>query len=134
MKKTQNNYKKIINNSNHLLKYGSFGFKVNSFEKYNLKNKTHTHFIILKKIKKLVYNKKIKIWSNLNLNLNLTKLNVESRMGKGKGDIYENAVFLKPGDILCEFSNFSNAEKQKLFEYIKKKISIKIKNINKFNN
>lgn len=134
MKKTQNNYKTITNNFNHMLKNGSFGIKINSFKRYSSKNKAHINFTIAKKLKQLMYNKKIKVWLNLNLNLNLTKLNTESRMGKGKGNIHENAVFLKPGDVLYEFSDFSNFEKLKFIKYLKKKLPFKFKYVNKFNN
>ncbi|MGH1163429.1 ribosomal protein L16 [Bacillus mycoides] len=68
------------------------------------------------------------------MNLNLTKLNLESRMGKGKGSIYENAIFLKPGMILYEFDNFPISQKIKLFKYLKKKIFAKIIYIYKYNN
>lgn len=48
-------------------------------------------------------------------------------MGKEKGNVYENAVFLKTGDMLYEFSNFSNFGILKLVKYLKKKPPFKFK-------
>lgn len=116
-----------------MLKFGSFGFKINCYKRYNFSNYVQVQLIVLKKLKQLNNNKKIKSWSNLNFNMYLTKLTTESRMGKGKGNIYERAIFFKPGDILYEFDKtYVDVEKQ-LFKHLNKKLFTKIYSIRKYN-
>nr|YP_009490403.1 ribosomal protein L16 [Gracilaria spinulosa]AWH62542.1 ribosomal protein L16 [Gracilaria spinulosa] len=127
-KKTYNKYSLKLKQSNHVLKYGRFGIKSLSFNRLTKNQLDALKWIILKKLKLIMNNKKsFRFWTLLSLNLALTKFNTESRMGKGKGSIYTRAVYIKPGMILFEFDNLTVQQMQDLFNYILKKISFKIK-------
>nr|YP_010199762.1 ribosomal protein L16 [Gracilaria multipartita]UAD89720.1 ribosomal protein L16 [Gracilaria multipartita] len=127
-KKTHNKYLLKLKQSNHVLKYGCFGIKSLSFSRLTKNQLNALKWIILKKIKLVTNNKKnIRFWTLLSLNLALTKLNIESRMGKGKGSVYTHAVYVRPGMILFEFDNLTEQQMQNLFNYILKKISFKVK-------
>lgn len=47
-------------------------------------------------------------------------------MGKGKGAIYTEAFFLRPGSILFEFEGISKQQLIELLSFLKKKVSFKI--------
>nr|YP_010199787.1 ribosomal protein L16 [Gracilaria ornata]UAD89745.1 ribosomal protein L16 [Gracilaria ornata] len=127
-KKTHNNYSLKLKQSNHILKYGSFGIKSLSFSRLTESQLNALKWIILKKLKLVTNNKKnFRFWTLLSLNLALTKFNIESRMGKGKGSIYTHAVYIRPGMILFEFDNLTEQQMLHLFNYILKKISFKVK-------
>lgn len=119
--KNINQYKK-----NHLLKFGKFGIKSKNFSLILQKQLDSFYFIILKKFREIEPKKKIKIWNCLLLNLNLTKLSPESRMGKGKGQIYSSAIFLKPGTIIFEFDNIDYYKMINVFFYLQKKLPFSI--------
>nr|YP_010726689.1 ribosomal protein L16 [Cystoclonium purpureum f. stellatum]WDY85176.1 ribosomal protein L16 [Cystoclonium purpureum f. stellatum] len=127
MKKKHNSYNLKYQHSNHVLRFGNFGIKSLSF--YRL---TEEQLILLcrhliKISKNYSCNKRpIKIWNFLFLNLLLTKLNSESRMGKGKGSIYAKAIFLKPGCIFIEFESTSLAQAKALTYQIKKRLGLKL--------
>ena len=57
---------------------------------------------------------------NINYNQTLTKLNPESRMGKGKGLFFTKTAFIKPGMILFETDKLTNNVKKKIFNNLKK--------------
>nr|YP_010199812.1 ribosomal protein L16 [Gracilaria tikvahiae]UAD89820.1 ribosomal protein L16 [Gracilaria tikvahiae] len=127
-KKTHNKYSLKLKQSNHILKYGSFGIKSLSFNRLTKNQLNALKWIILKKLKLVTNNKKtFRFWTILSLNLTLTKFNIESRMGKGKGSIYTQAIYIRPGMILFEFDNITEQQMQNLFNYILKKISFKVK-------
>nr|YP_011017706.1 ribosomal protein L16 [Griffithsia okiensis]WQF69529.1 ribosomal protein L16 [Griffithsia okiensis] len=129
--KTHNKFSNNFNQSKHLLKFGTFGIKV--LENYLIeKSKLDSlHFILIRKFKNLESKKKIKVWNYLILNYSLTKLPLESRMGKGKGAIFSSGIFLNSGNIIFEFSNINLNEALEIFFCINKKISIKLKLIQK---
>nr|YP_009511842.1 ribosomal protein L16 [Gracilaria gracilis]AXI97719.1 ribosomal protein L16 [Gracilaria gracilis] len=127
-KKTHNKYSLKLKQSNHILKYGRFGIKSVSFNRLTLNQLNALKWIISKKLKVLTNNRKhFRFWTLLSMNLTLTKFNIESRMGKGKGSIYTHAVYIKPGMILFEFDNITEQQMKNLFDYILKKISLKVK-------
>nr|YP_010199587.1 ribosomal protein L16 [Gracilaria cearensis]UAD89445.1 ribosomal protein L16 [Gracilaria cearensis] len=127
-KKTHNKYLLKLKQSNHILKYGRFGIKSLSFSRLTKNQLNALEWIILKKLKLLMNNKKtFRFWTLLSMNLTLTKFNIESRMGKGKGSIYTHAVYIRPGMILFEFDNLTEQQMKNLFNYIFKKISFKVK-------
>lgn len=134
MKKTHNNYKKKLIHSNNLLKYGQIGLKIINFKSISKNQFLALTNLLIKKLKKILQRKKIKTWNTLNFNKNLTKLNLESRMGKGKGPIYKQTVFLKPGNILLEIDNLKGKEINELNIYLKKTFFIKTLLIQKYNN
>nr|YP_009138189.1 ribosomal protein L16 [Gracilaria vermiculophylla]AHZ58216.1 ribosomal protein L16 [Gracilaria vermiculophylla]AHZ58241.1 ribosomal protein L16 [Gracilaria vermiculophylla]AXI97794.1 ribosomal protein L16 [Gracilaria vermiculophylla]WDZ68092.1 ribosomal protein L16 [Gracilaria vermiculophylla] len=126
-KKTHNKYSLKLKQSNHVLHCGRFGIKSLSFSRLTETQLNALQWSILKKLKKLSSNKKtFRFWTILSLNLALTKLNLESRMGKGKGSIYTHAVYIRPGMTLFEFDNITEHQMKDLFKYILKKISFQI--------
>nr|YP_011003659.1 ribosomal protein L16 [Gracilaria eucheumatoides]WPS66061.1 ribosomal protein L16 [Gracilaria eucheumatoides] len=126
-KKTHNKYSVRFKQPKHTLIYGQFGIKSISFGRLTENQLINLKWIILKKLKFLVGNKKnFQFWVPLFLNSTLTKFNLESRMGKGKGSIYTRFIYIRPGMILFEFSNISEQHIRNLFHYISKRISLKI--------
>nr|YP_009019509.1 ribosomal protein L16 [Gracilaria salicornia]AHG53096.1 ribosomal protein L16 [Gracilaria salicornia]AMR57146.1 ribosomal protein L16 [Gracilaria salicornia]UAD89795.1 ribosomal protein L16 [Gracilaria salicornia] len=130
-RKTHNKYSLKIKQPNHTLKYGRFGIKSISFGRVTERQLNALRWVILKKLKLLINNKKnFRFWTLLTMDLTLTKFNVESRMGKGKGSIYTHASYIRPGMVLFEFDNLTEQQMRSLFNYIFKKISLQIKLIN----
>nr|AHX02543.1 ribosomal protein L16 [Sebdenia flabellata] len=125
-KKTHNNYSLRNNQPNSLLKFGRYGIKVISFGRISEKQLKSIEWILLQKMRVVTSRKPIKFWNLVKLNLNLTKLSLESRMGKGKGNIYTKAMFLKPGIILFEFDKISDQHIFDVFTFIRKKIPAKV--------
>lgn len=121
-KKTHNKYPKRLFQSNHLLKFGNFGLKSFFLKRLN----SQQIKLINQKLKLFLYNKKIKIWSLLITNQNLSKFISESRMGKGKGVIYETSKFINFGIILFEINNLSPNKIIEIKKNIKKKLSLKL--------
>nr|QUJ09423.1 ribosomal protein L16 [Neorhodomela munita] len=109
----------------HLLKFNSFGFKVISSKKVLNKQEIYLKLYIIKALKVMSKNK-IKIWFFSNCFYNLTKLPLESRMGKGKGEIIDTFGFYKKGFILFEMKGIS------LTDAINLKNKLNKKNIFKF--
>nr|YP_009511867.1 ribosomal protein L16 [Hydropuntia rangiferina]AXI97744.1 ribosomal protein L16 [Hydropuntia rangiferina]UAD89770.1 ribosomal protein L16 [Hydropuntia rangiferina] len=126
-RKTHNKYSKKFKQPNHILQYGCFGIKVTSFGRLTEAQCSSLKWLVSKKLKLLVDNKKnFRFWMPLFLNSTLTKFSLESRMGKGKGSIYTHAIYIRPGIILFEFDNITEQQMKKLFFYLVKKISFKI--------
>lgn len=131
-KKNHTTYLYKLKQSNHTLKFGRFGLKTLSFVRITDKQLQSLERSFWQITKKHVNNKKtMKLWNLIILNLQLTKLSSESRMGKGKGSVYQEAAFLKPGTILFEFDGISNQQMSKVFSFIKSKVSFKISLIKK---
>nr|QNM39545.1 ribosomal protein L16 [Gelidiella fanii]QNM39568.1 ribosomal protein L16 [Gelidiella fanii] len=85
---------------------------------------------LYKKIKFFCGGGRCKIWSTLEFNSTLTKLNVESRMGKGKGPIYSNSKFIREGKILIEFSQIPKHKQKEVLSFLQKKLGLRIKLVN----
>lgn len=134
MKKTHNKYKKQLIFNKNLLKKGCFGLKINNFLNFSQEQKARIEFIFLKKLKELKNKKKIKWWTNINCNKTQTKLNLESRMGKGKGSIYTKTTFFRPGHVLFETDEINKEEKKELFKSLKKLFFTKINYVDRYNN
>ena len=128
-------HKLIVKNltySRHLLKFGSYGLKVLSDLRLNKEQIESLNRSLQRKVKTLSnYSKKIKIWDFLQPNKTLTKLSLESRMGKGKGSIYTEVLFMKKGSIIYEFDNMKSSQVIEIFNFIKKQFSVEVKLINK---
>lgn len=122
--KTHNKYKKNYLSTKHLLKYGTYGLKLHGFFRFTIDKISILEFLIKKKLK-IISKKKTKVWSLLVFNNHLTKLNSESRMGKGKGIYLTKSVYIKPGSIIFEFDNIEEDKIIFLFKFIKKKIAVK---------
>lgn len=119
--KTHNKYCKHLFQSKHLIKFGRYALKSFCYKQLT-KNQI---FLIHKQLKFLFKDKKIKFWNLLNFNKNLTKLSLESRMGKGKGLIYQSAVFIQPGIIIIEFDGFQKNKILEFKKFIQKKLAFK---------
>lgn len=122
IKKTHNKYPKRLLHSKHLLKFGNFGLKSFFYKRLNSQHIT----LINQKLKLFLGDKKIKIWNLLFLNQQLSKLVSESRMGKGKGAIYETSTFICSGNILFEINNLPNNKIFEVRKILKKKFSLEI--------
>jgi ribosomal protein L16/L10AE len=61
------------------------------------------------------------------MNSTLTSLSTESRMGKGKGAIYAKFCYIKPGQIIFEFSGISLYQIKFIHNFLRNKCPFKIK-------
>nr|YP_009774152.1 ribosomal protein L16 [Caulacanthus okamurae]QIZ74769.1 ribosomal protein L16 [Caulacanthus okamurae] len=126
-KRTHNKYRLKFKHSNHILRFGKYGLKSDTF---SLLKEAQMNFLkrsfLQSSVKVKDKKKSVKIWSRLCFNLALTKLSSESRMGKGKGLFHEKALFLKPGDILFEFDGVSIQQASSLCLSINKKLKLKL--------
>lgn len=119
-KKTHANVTKTLANSTHLLQFGSCGFKIMESIRLTKSQLTSLERLLLQKLKYLSQSKNYKLWSLSVFNKTLTKLSLESRMGKGKGTVYTEAVFLKKGFIIFEFQNVKYLHMIEIFNFFKK--------------
>lgn len=78
--------------------------------------------ILLKKIKK-----KGRIIFNLNPDIPVTKKPIETRMGKGKGNVNYYACKIKPGSTLCSIETTFMNNIQKSLSQFQIRLPIKIK-------
>jgi len=110
----------------HLLKFGTIGFKVVKSTTIFHNQEEFLNLFLLKNLK-IFTTKKIKIFNSFASFYSKTKLPLESRMGKGKGEIFNSFGYYKRGYILLEFINLSFTIALKL------KLNLNKKNIVKFN-
>ena len=121
LKKIHKTPKKTLSYYNHLLKVGSYGFKIMSDIQMTEKQMMSFERILKTKLKKFsIQFQKVKLWRKMHLNKTLTKLSLEARMGKGKGSIYTKVLFLKKGSIIYEFRNIKSQQIQEVFNLLKK--------------
>lgn len=124
IKKSHNKYSKNLMYNRHLLKFGSVGFKITSRVSLTKDRLFYLNVAFQKKVNSLTFNSKnYKLWCLLSTNETITKLNLESRMGKGKGSIYTEGVFIRPGCIIYELQNVSDYHVLELFAFLKKQIA-----------
>lgn len=72
-------------------------------------------------------NKNIKVWFNIFFHLSKTKKSLESRMGKGKGNIDSWYSFIKTGKIVFEFDNYNKHFLNQIQKSTLKKLPFKTK-------
>lgn len=125
LKKHHFKFKNKFKYSKHILKYGTIGFKIIQKKKLSNKQEEFLKLIILKILKKITQ-KKVKIIFFSNYFYNQTKLPLESRMGKGKGEICYSFSCYHIGYILFELKGL------KIIEAINLKNQLNKKNILKF--
>ena len=130
--KCHNNYSIFFSQKRHMLQFGSVGFKVLTASRLTKHQINIIFWLIQKNIKEYSKKDSIKLWFLIFPDLHLTKLNLESRMGKGKGNLMMPASFIKAGTVLCEFDNLSLSFAKKLLVYINKKFPGKLKLMYKF--
>ena len=113
LKKHYLSYKVNKQYRNHLIKSGSIGFSILSANRVSRKKENLLKLIILRKLKEFS-SKKFKIWFFSNCLFNLTELPLESRMGKGKGEVRDSFAFYKKGLVLFEIKGLSFFESSEL--------------------
>ena len=127
LKKIHKTPKKTLSYHNHLLKWGSYGFKIMSNIQITEKQIMSIERILKSQLKKFsIQFQKVKLWRKMQLNKTLTKLSIEARMGKGKGSVYTKVLFLKKGSIIYEFKNVKSQQAWEVFNTLKKYFPTKI--------
>lgn len=95
---------------------------------YGVISTKHINFI------KQYLQKNIKKFKNFKFNITLNQINtkkpLDTRMGGGKGSIYNIQYIVKPGSIFLEFYNIPLNIIFSIFKIITNKISIKIRLLN----
>jgi large subunit ribosomal protein L16 len=126
-KKFHNNHKNIVNFKGHILKYGFFGIKTTTGGRLT-ETKVNILLRLLNKYLKTISKKtnSIKFWNLIFMNSTLTSLSPESRMGKGKGEIYTKFCYIKPGQTLFEFSGISFYQSKLVHNFLRNKLPFKI--------
>lgn len=123
IKKSHNKYPKNLVYNRHILKFGNIGFKITSKLVLTKEQIYSLNKALQQKLNNLTFNSKsYKFWCLLATNEFVTKLNLESRMGKGKGSVYTESVFVKPGCIIYELQNVSEYHVLELFVFLKKQV------------
>nr|YP_009317510.1 ribosomal protein L16 [Gelidium isabelae]AOX48962.1 ribosomal protein L16 [Gelidium isabelae] len=125
--KTHNKYKIKGKKFFSFLTLGSFGLKTTSCGRITKEKWESIQWSLRKKFKVKLGTKQNKIWSLIELNNSLTKLNLESRMGKGKGLVYTKSKFVREGTLLFEFDSFPQQFQKEIVEFSQNKISLKLK-------
>ncbi len=105
-KKTFFKFKNLCSFNKHILKFGFFGFKIKITLTILQTQEEFFRLFVLKNLK-LLTSKKIKVFFFKNCFYSKTKLPSESRMGKGKGEIFDLFSYYKKGFILFELSETS---------------------------
>lgn len=104
------------------INYGTWAIQTTTYGVISVKHITYIKQYLQKNIKKF---KQFKF--NITINKIITKKPLDTRMGGGKGSIYDFQYFLKPGSIFLEFYNISLNIIFPIFKVINNKIPIKIK-------
>nr|YP_010620167.1 Ribosomal protein L16 [Gredgaria maugeana]WAX04203.1 Ribosomal protein L16 [Gredgaria maugeana] len=123
-RKTHFYFKNILSFKKHFLKFGIVGFKLKKSICFTNKQKDILKLFLLKFFKKIF--KKSKFFFSMNFFYSYTQLPLESRMGKGKGEILYNFGYYKKGFILFEIKSISLKEAMKLQIYLNKKKILKV--------
>lgn len=110
----------------HILKSSLIGFKLKNTSCIQENQQNFIKLLVLKQFRKN-FVKKSKIFFYFNCNYNKTKLPLESRMGKGKGEISTQFGYYKSGFVLFELKNFSLNNAINLKNYLNKKNVVKFK-------
>nr|WAX04111.1 Ribosomal protein L16 [Polysiphonia sp.] len=110
---------------NHLLKNNLIGLKVRLTTCIKKKQEVFLKLLILKLLKKISL-KKVKVFFNFHCFYTQTKLPLESRMGKGKGEIITLFGFYQKGYILMNFKNLSIWQAKFLQIHLNKKKIVKL--------
>lgn len=112
------------------LNSGMLGIKTISSGNLIEKNWEVVRKVLNREIKLICGTNRCKTWSSVEFNNTLTKLNLESRMGKGKGSIHSNSKFVREGKILIEFNEIPEHKQNDILFFLQKKLSLKIKFVN----
>nr|AHB34961.1 50S ribosomal protein L16 [Neoporphyra perforata]AHB35410.1 50S ribosomal protein L16 [Neoporphyra perforata]AHB35437.1 50S ribosomal protein L16 [Neoporphyra perforata]AIB08098.1 ribosomal protein L16 [Neoporphyra perforata]AIB08187.1 ribosomal protein L16 [Neoporphyra perforata] len=139
---TKNNFtrqyqkiKQSKNQTSHLIKRGQFGLRSLDYKQVDIKQINSIKKLIQKEIKLLEKKTnvgKIKIWFYMFPNKAVTKFSPETRMGKGKGAIISQCCYVRPGQLLFEFSSLPKLKVAELISCIKNLLSFKTQSLSKF--
>nr|YP_010620121.1 Ribosomal protein L16 [Melanothamnus gigas]WAX04157.1 Ribosomal protein L16 [Melanothamnus gigas] len=119
-KKQHFQFKHLFSYKKHILKHGNCAFKLNYTYCFTFKQEEFLKLFILKNLKQITV-KKIKIFFNSHCFNSQTKLPLESRMGKGKGEIMNLFGNYKKGFILFELCEISILQARRLQTFLNKK-------------
>jgi large subunit ribosomal protein L16 len=115
------NKNKIVKNSTfYRLKFGSVGLKSVTYGNLSSKQIETFSQTIKKVIKKFG-----KLTIRVSANVPVTKKPIETRMGKGKGNVDLWISKIKPGKVIFEIETFSFEIAYKALNIIKKKVPFK---------
>lgn len=124
LKKHHFKFKKNLSHSKHILKNGTIGFKITKDKKISNKQEEFLRLLIIKSLRSIVH-RKGKVFFYCNSFFNQTKLPLESRMGKGKGEILYSFSYYKVGYVLFELKGFECSEAIILKNKLNKKSILK---------
>lgn len=119
-----------LNYNSKNLRNGNFGLKALDYSRLTSKQ-IETVYMAINRI----VQKQAKIYINIFPDVSVTTKNIDSRMGKGKGDIKFWVCLIKPGKILFELSDVYENIAYKALTYAASKLPIKTKiiKLKKFN-
>lgn len=111
-----------LNYNSKVLTKGIYGLKALDYARLTSKQ-IETIYMAINRILK----KQAKVYINVFPDISVTSKNIDSRMGKGKGDIKFWVCLVKPGKILFEISNVNEDIAIKALTYGASKLSIQTK-------
>nr|YP_009389218.1 ribosomal protein L16 [Thorea hispida]ARX95962.1 ribosomal protein L16 [Thorea hispida] len=126
-KKLHNNWKVTKTYKNYTLQSTGFGIKSTDFKVLTETQLLSLKSSLYKKLKTLTSSNITKVHFSLPLNSNLTSLGLESRMGKGKGNILTRLSVVRPGQIIITFSEISWSHIIIILKFIKIKLCLGVK-------
>nr|YP_010620029.1 Ribosomal protein L16 [Symphyocladia marchantioides]WAX04042.1 Ribosomal protein L16 [Symphyocladia marchantioides] len=125
-KKYHFKFKRLLSFQKHILKFGVLGFKIQRTCCITDVQEGLLKLFILKNLK-IISSIKTKIFFTSKCFYSATKLPLESRMGKGKGEICHFFGYYKKGFILFELKAFSLVNALRLQKVLNLKKIIKAK-------
>lgn len=121
----------------HILHFGIFGLKSLSEGHLSSSQIEIIRKILLKFLRNNTNNvmnkkKRIPLWIRIFPNNPITSIGLESRIGKGKGNVVIWSAYVRPGQILFEFNTSSQIQINKIMKYISTRLPIHIVLIKSF--
>lgn len=111
-----------FNYNSKILTKGIYGLKALDYTRLTSKQ-IETGFIAINRI----IDKQARVYINVFPDISITTKNIDSRMGKGKGDIKYWVCPIKPGKILFEISDIDATVAYTALQYGASKLRIKTK-------
>nr|YP_010620098.1 Ribosomal protein L16 [Periphykon beckeri]WAX04134.1 Ribosomal protein L16 [Periphykon beckeri] len=128
LRKTHFLFKPKLTKKKHMLTTTNFvGFKLMKTVCFTSKEEDYLKLTILKIFKKLTLIYRPKIFFYFHKIYSHTKLPLEARMGKGKGEITNNFGYYQKGIILFSITKLTLLEAYKFQIYFNKKNILKVK-------
>nr|YP_010620236.1 Ribosomal protein L16 [Deltalsia parasitica]WAX04272.1 Ribosomal protein L16 [Deltalsia parasitica] len=126
LKKSHFKFKRSLSFTKHILKFGTVGLKLKQTCFITDSQENLLKFLLFKNLKRISLTK-VKVFFNSKCSYSATKLPLESRMGKGKGEICYSFGYYKKGFILFELTSFSLINAIKLQTQLNKKKIVRLK-------